>query len=161
LSINNELQSCSISTLTGKLLFKTAYALGGPSSDSFLHPSGEMFIWGTSGGVTLWPLDKSSGNLVVQQGASSISMTPPLMKLDPQGKLMFSSDYYGPGQFSQINVFEIDEVAKKISLKKNATTVYDFISGGDVSPDSKFLVVSQREKKLLTSFLINRESGEL
>src|SRR5690606_29226261 len=47
------------------------------------------------------------------------------------------------------------------SLKKNATTVYDFISGGDVSPDSKFLVVSQREKKLLTSFLINRESGEL
>ena len=90
-----------------------------------------------------------------------MGLIPPLVAIDSIGKLMFSSDFYGPGQFSNLNAYEINESEKKIKFKKNAIAVQDYVSGGEISPDGKFLLISQREEKLLTSFLINRDTGEL
>lgn len=160
LSINNELRSYSVSSLTGKIIHKDTYGLGGPSAQSFMHPNGEIFIWGTTGGVTLWPIDKTTGDIIHKGGASSMGLAPPLVLMNASGNLMFSSDFYGPGGFSSLNVYDIDENQRKISYKKSGATVYDFVSGGDISPDGKFLLISQREGKLLSSFSLSN-TGEL
>lgn len=160
LSINNELRSYSVSSYTGKLSHKNSYGLGGPSAQSFMHPNGKIFIWGTIGGVALWPVDKGTGDIIHKGGASSMGLAPPLVLMNADGKLMFSSDFYGPGGFSSLNVYDIDENQRKISYKKIGATVYDFVSGGDISPNGKFLLISQRGGKLISSFSLNH-TGDL
>lgn len=147
----------SVSSLTGTLMqYK---ALDFMASKLVIHPNGDMMMFMGSAGVTFWPINKSSGDVLIAGSAYTASVsTPNSIVLNPDGSKMYLSHGTGYGLINSYNVDSTNRTGSYIDMVGSGTNFTDSLA---ISNFGKILLATEPNTNLLHSFLINSSTGKL
>lgn len=134
-------------------------ALDFMASKLVIHPSGDMMMFMGSAGVTFWPINKSTGDILIAGGAFTASVTTPnSIVLNPDGSKMYLS--YGTG-YGLINSYNVDSTNRTGSYVDMVSSGTNFTDSLAISNFGKVLLATEPNTNLLHSFLINSSTGKL
>lgn len=138
-----------MSALTGNLIaLKNMDAI---AQKIYIHPNGNLMFFMSGTGITFWPIDKSTGDVLISGGAYTTSITQPhTMALSPDGR-MYSSFYNGYGLINSYNLDLTNRTASSIQM----TSIGNSAGGIAISNFGKVLIATEPNASKLHSYLIN------
>lgn len=147
----------SVSALTGSLIpFKN---LDATSSKAYIHPNGNLMFLMSGSGITFWPINKSTGEILISGGAYMASIVQPhTMAISPDGSKMYSS-YYNQG-YGLINSYNLD-IGNRTASSIQMASVGNSAGGIAISNFGKVLIATEPNMNKLHSYLINSSTGAL
>lgn len=149
-----------VSALTGNLILFKNYSIS-MATKSNIHPNGELLFWMNNSNITLWPINKTTGEIVFPgeaYTATTIATQLTSIAVTPDGSRMYAS-YYVQG-FGLINSYNLDltnKTASSIGMASSGNSV----GGIAISNFGKTLIATEPNSNLLNSFLINSSTGAL